>query len=232
MLGLALSAAAGNVAAQSGRPGMVGPLSGSRDFTGERGFLVAKGTTLPRGLGYVYALGLPLSVGAAYGVTDRLTLNGGTSFWTLADGVPSGYLSARYAVVRLPDLGVAVGALGVAITDGDATTTAGWPFLTATVGTDRVAVTGLAGVGSSTEVFESDFDGKALLQGLLEVVVAADFKLLVEGLYLGEGSDPIGALGFRWASARVAIEAGAVRVFEPAGSSVEILPWVGVAVRW
>lgn len=218
--------------AQGQGPGMVGPPSASRDFTGERGFLIAKGTTLRGGAGYVYVLGLPLSLGAAYGVTDRLTLNGGTSFWTLADGVPSGYLSARYAVIRHPALGVALGALGVAVTDGDATTTAGWPFVTVTAGADRVAATGLVGVGSSTEVFESDFDGKILLQGLLEAVVTSGLKVLVEGVYLGEGSDPVGALGLRWSGPRVAVEGGVVRVFEPPGASVEVLPWVGVSVRW
>jgi hypothetical protein len=55
---------------------------------------------------------------------------------------------------------------------------------------------------------------------------------VVEGLYLGADSDPAGAVGFRWFSSRMAIEAGAVYVFTSGvARGWALLPWLGLAVR-
>ncbi len=205
---------------------MVGRNGTPRDFMADRGFLIAKGTTLPRGRGYVAALAPTFTLGVAYGVTDRFTVQAGTSFWTLPSGYPSGYLSIRYRIIAVPGLDVAVGGLGVGVAgDGDLIT-GGWPYVTTTVGTDRVALSGLIGVGSSSRVFESDFDGHLLLQGLLEAVVAPHVKLLAETVYLGENSDPAGGIGMRYFTRRIAGELGLVYVFERGVP----LPWAGVAV--
>jgi hypothetical protein len=216
------------VLAMPARARAQGSLPTPRDPVSDRGFLIAKGNTLPKGSGYVDALGPTLTVGAAYGVTDRLTVQVGTSFWTIPDGIPSGFLSARYGVVRTPDVSVAVGALGAAIYADNAFTAAAWPYVTTTVGTDRVSVSGLVGVGSSTTVFESDFDGRILLQGLLEAAVARNVKVLVEALYLGKDSDPAGAAGVRWFPSRLAFEVGWIHVFQ-AGDDVTFIPWGGIS---
>ena len=45
---------------------MVGTSPPARDVALDRGFVIAKGTTLPRGHGYVSALAPTLTIGAAY----------------------------------------------------------------------------------------------------------------------------------------------------------------------
>lgn len=98
--------------------------------------------------------------------------------------------------------------------------------------TGRVAFSGLVGVGSSTEIFESDFSGKLLMEGLFQLAIGPDLGLVVEGLYLGADSDPAGAVGFRWFRSRMAIEAGAVYVFTSGvARGWALLPWLGLAVR-
>ena len=209
---------------------MVGRNEVSRDFMADRGFLIAKGTTLPQGRGYVAALAPTFTLGVAYGVTDRFTVQAGTSFWTLPSGYPSGYLSIRYRIIAVPGLDLAVGALGVGVAGDGELLTGGWPYVTTTVGTDRLALSGLIGVGSSSDVFESDFDGHLLLQGLLEAVVVPHVKILVEALYLGQNSDPAGGIGARYFTRRVAGEVGFIYVFESGGGDGIPLPWAGVSV--
>jgi len=197
----------------------------------DRGFLIAKGTTLPQGRGYVAALAPTLTVGAAYGITDRLTAQVGTTLWTISDA-PSFYGTARFGVVRSPTLNVAAGALGVVIIDNGETTAAAWPYLTTTVGTDRIAVTGLVGVGSSSSVFETSFTGKVLLQGALEVFVSRGLEVVAEGLYLGNNTDPVGAIGVRGFLGSLALEVGAIHAFEQGAPDTAVLPWAGVSVRF
>jgi hypothetical protein len=208
---------------------MVGGSSAGRDVALDRGFLVAKGTTLPQGHGYVAALAL--TVGAAYGISDRLTAQVGTTLWTISEA-PSLYGTARYGVVRSTGLSVAVGALGVVIIDNGGTAAGAWPYVTTTVGTDRIAVTGLVGVGSSSTVFETSFTGRLLLQGAVEVFVAPELEILVESLYLGKNTDPVGAIGLRAFLGRLAFELGAIHAFEPGEPDTAVLPWAGVSVRF
>jgi hypothetical protein len=210
---------------------MVGGPPAGRDVALDRGFLVAKGTTLPQGRGYVAALAPTFTVGVAYGITDRLTAQAGTTLWTISDA-PSFYGTARFGVVRSRTLNVAVGALGVVIIDHSETTAAAWPYLTTTVGTDRIAVTGLVGVGSSSSVFETSFTGKILLQGALEAFVSRGLEVVVEGLYLGKNTDPVGAIGMRGFLGPFALEAGAIHAFEPGEPDTALLPWAGVSVRF
>jgi hypothetical protein len=196
-----------------------------RDFLEDRGFLIAKATTLPKGTGYVAAL-MPGAVGVAYGLTDRLTAQGGAVPWTLLYGGFVGFASLRYGIVRSSPLHVSVGGFGIVAVDDDQTEAAGWPYLTATVGADAFSATGLIGVGSSTSVFESDFNGKILLQFEGEARVLPDLKVIIETLYLGEDSETLGGAGVRFFGSRGAVEAGVAIVLS---GSEGVLPWAAIA---
>jgi len=200
----------------------------SRDFTLDRGFLIAKGTTLPRGTGYVIAM-VPGTFGIGYGVTDRVTLQAGAVPWTLLDGVVVAYSSLRYRLAGVGALQVAVGGFGIIISEDDETEAAGWPYLAATLGHADYSVSGLIGVGSSTSVFESDFDGAVILQAEAEARVLRDVKVIIETLYLGEGSDPVFGAGLRLFGNRGMVEAGAAWVF---GGTDGALPWAAIAYRF
>lgn len=226
-----LAGGVGPLGGQTTQSIMVGTPPAGRDVALDRGFLIAKGTTLPQGRGYVDALAPTLTVGVAYGVTDRLTAQAGTTLWTIADA-PSLYGSARYGVIKSKSVNVALGALGVVIVDENETSAGGWPYVTTTVEAGRVSVTGLLGVGSSTEVFESSFTGQLLLQGGLEVFMSSALEVVVEALYLGEGTDPVAAIGMRGFAGPFALEAGLVHAFEVDAPDNAALPWAGVSWRF
>jgi hypothetical protein len=199
-----------------------------RDFSQDRGFLIAKATTLPRGEGYVIAM-VPGTLGIGYGVTDRVTLNAGAVPWLLLDGALVAFSSLRYGMAALGPVHLAVGGFGLIASDDDAVEVAGWPYLTATVGSGDYSVSGLIGVGSSTTVFESDFDGAVILQAEGEARVLRNVKVIVEALSLGQGSDPIFGAGLRLWGDRGMFEAGAAWVF---GATEAALPWAAIAWRF
>jgi hypothetical protein len=226
-----LTGGTGPLWGQTAHPIMVDSPPPGRDVALDRGFLIAKGTTLPRGHGYAAALAPTLSVGVAYGITDRLSAQGGTTLWTIGEA-PSLYGTARFGVVRSRNLNVAVGGLGVVVIEDGGTTAAGWPYVTTTVGSDRVMLTGLIGVGSSSSVFETSFTGKLLLQGALEAFVSRGIEVVVETLYLGASTDPAGACGARGFAGPFAFELGVIHVFEPGEADTPLLPWGGVSLRF
>jgi hypothetical protein len=199
-----------------------------RDFSQDRGFLIAKATTLPRGEGYVIAM-VPGAVGIGYGLTDRVTLNAGAVPWLLLDGAIVAYSSLRYRLAGVGPLQVAAGGFGIIVSADDDVETAGWPYVTATLGAEAYSLTGLIGVGSSTTVFESDFDGAVILQAEGEARVLRNVKVIVEALSLGQGSDPIFGAGLRLWGDRGMFEAGAAWVF---GATEGALPWAAIAWRF
>jgi hypothetical protein len=202
------------------------PTAAALDFTYDRGFLIAKGMTLHRGEAYVAGL-MPGSIGWAYGLSDRITVQVGTVPWTLAAAYFVGFASARYAVVRASPAHVAIGGFGAAALGPGKSTVAMWPYVTGTLGSRRVSVSALFGVGSSTRIFEGDFDGNILLQASAETQVAPRFKLVAETLYLGRGSEPLVALGTRFLGAQYVFEVGVARTVDDPG---QYLPWCAVAV--
>ena len=199
-----------------------------RDFSRDRGFLVAKGTMLSQGEGYVSAL-IPGTIGVTYGLTDRITVQGGTVWWTLFYDAFAGIASARLGVLQLPELQVAVGGFGLVVFDDRDAEAAGWPFITATAGTSRLNVTGLVGVGSSTGIIDEDFNGSALVQGGAELMVVPGVKLLAEGVWLGRDSDAVVGGGIRLFSSRVLLEVG---VGVEASRGDYVLPWAALAYHW
>lgn len=201
---------------------------GISDFSRDRGFLIAKGTLLTQGEGYVAAL-VPGTIGAVYGLTSRMTVQGGTVPWTLAYGALAVFASARYGVLQLPAMQVAVGGFGLALFGEDETDVAGWPFLAATVGGGRAAVSALVGVGSSSQILDDDFDGSVLLQGMAEVLVARGLKLIAEGAWLGRDSDALVGGGLRLFGPRVLIEGG---FGVEADDASYVVPWAAIAFRW
>ena len=53
-------------------------------------------------------------------------------------------------------------------------------------------------------------------------------KVIVEILYLGDGSDPVGGTGLRFFGVRHLFELGILRAF---GGTDQFLPWVALAFR-
>jgi hypothetical protein len=210
---------------------MVGSSPPAGDGARERGVVIAKGTTLPRGHGYVAALAPTLTIGVAYGITDRLTAQVGTTLWTIAEA-PSLYGTARYGVVQSTAVNVAVGVFGATIFNGNEADAGVWPYLAMTVGSGPVSLTGLLGVGSSTRVFDSDFNGSVLLQGALEVSLMPALEVVAETLYLGRNTNPAGAVGLRGFVGMMAFEGGLIHVFEPGEPDTALVPWGGVSLRF
>jgi hypothetical protein len=196
-----------------------------RDIADDRGFLIAKATTLPRGSGYVTAL-MPGALGVAYGLSDRLTGQLGTVPWTLFNGLVLGFASLRYRLLRSSFAHISVGGFGITGFDQHEYEAAGWPYVATTVGTARYSVSALVGVGSSTSIFESDFDGQMLVQFEGEARVDRTLKVIAETLYLGEGSETLGAVGVRFLGDRVAGDVGVGFVLS-GGSG--FFPWVALA---
>jgi hypothetical protein len=146
--------------------------------------------------------------------------------WTLLYGEFVGFASLRYGIVRTSPLHLAVGGFGVVASDDGVTDVAAWPYVTTTVGSDAFSGTGLIGVGSSTSVFESDFNGKILLQFEGEARLLPDLKVIIETLYLGEDSETLGGAGVRFFGSRGAVEAGLAVVLS---GSDGLLPWAALA---
>jgi len=196
------------------------------DPTPDRGFLVAKGTTLSQGRGYVAAV-MPGALDVAYGVSDRFTVMGGTVPWTVFQGPFIGFGSLRYGVVQSEWVDLAIGAFGAMVAEHDEFDAAVWPFVSTTVGSPTLSVTGLVGAGSNTSIIDGDLNNHLLLQGEAEWQVASQVKVIAEALYLGEGYDPIGGAGLRFWARPGMIELGVAREFTGSGSSW--LPWVALA---
>jgi hypothetical protein len=190
------------------------PLAGQSGSTGsradpvaDRGFLIAKATPVPAGRGHVTAF-WPGFVIFGYGASDRVTLVGGTLPWLALNGPGLFFGSVRASLVSSRHAGVAIGASGLFVLEEGGVAAGGWPFAVGTVGFPRGSLTALLGVGTGATVLGDCLAGSVLLQGMGEFSLARGMKLIAEALYLGDGTEPIGAVGVRLWGSRGAFEIG------------------------
>lgn len=193
-----------------------------RDVTADRGFFVATGRSLGHGHGNA-SLSYFWTPAVSIGAFDRITLTGGTPLWT---GPSVGFASLKVQVVEHAWTAWSIGAFGLLGSGVEGV----WPYVTGTVGTDRLSVTVLSGVGAgSIDVFETDLEGDVLIQGALIARVHDHVKVIVEGLQIFSEGEPAVLLGARLFGHRFAVDVAGVVAWEDTG---QVLPWVSVAYGW
>lgn len=192
-----------------------------RDVTADRGFFVATGRSLGHGHGNA-SLSYFWTPAASVGLLDRITVTAGTPLWT---GPSIGFASVKAQVLDRPWTAWSVGAFGLLGSGVEGV----WPYVTGTVGTDRLAVTVLSGVGAgSVDVFETDLAGDVLIQGALIARVYDHVKVILEGLQIFAEGEPAVLLGTRLFGHRFAVDLAGVIAWEDG----QVLPWVSVAYGW
>jgi hypothetical protein len=162
-----------------------------------------------------------------HGASERVTLTGGTLPWLLPSGTGLFVGSARATILASPYAALALGASGLFVFEEGGVDAGGWPFVTGTLGTPAGSLTALCGVGTGTRILGDRLAGSVLLQAMGEVAVARGVKLIAETLYLGNGWEPIAAVGFRFWGSRGAFEIGWALTLE-AGERFHH-PWAAIS---
>ena len=176
------------------------------DPNGTRLFVGPTGRTLAKGQGYVgdFELFFPI---AAYGVTDRFTLAGGTVVAPGASGQAFAVVP-KLAVVQTPQASVSVGAAAFFITEQLDEGSAGFAFASGTFGSSDNSITLGAMVPFVVRGGENDFGHTALVQVGAEARLGAHSKFITENYILpGEGGVLSG--GVRVFGGRLSVDVGA-----------------------
>jgi hypothetical protein len=175
------------------------------DPNGTRLFVGPTGRTLPAGQGYIgdFELFFPI---AAYGITDRFTLAGGTIV------VPEYTAQAfavvpKFAVVRTPQASVSVGAAAFFATDQLDEGSAGFVFAAGTFGSSDNSITLGAMVPFVVSGGTSDFGHTAIVQIGAEARIGAHAKFITENYFL-PGSGGLLSGGVRVFGERLSVDAG------------------------
>jgi hypothetical protein len=143
-------------------------------------FFSPSGRTLAHGEGFagVHELIAPF---VGYGVTDRLTVSGGSPFYlAFAGETPPIYFSPKLAVVADPGVAVSVGAEAVYLPDDSDDDLYGVVYGAATLGTPDNALTGSLGWG----YVGSDFSSKPVVMLGGETRVSSSIKLMTENIFV------------------------------------------------
>jgi hypothetical protein len=142
---------------------------------------------------------------ASYGVTDRLSISGGTPIIPEAIG-EVGYIAPKLQVVRSPRTMVSVGALAAFGTDDFAT--AGLVYGVGTFGGDDRSVTVAAAVPFITEGDEGDIGEDPLIMLGGEMRTSRRIKLLTENYFLAGEDGAVLSGGFRIIGDRLTADFG------------------------
>lgn len=171
-----------------------------------RMFFSPSGRTLERGEGYfgVYELFIPF---VAYGLTDRITIAGGSPFYLAFanDVTPPLYIAPKVRVLEAPKFEGSLGALAVVVPEDDETYSLGIVYGVGTFGSRDNAVT--AGIGWG--YVEDEVSSKPVLLLGGERRVGRYLKLMTENLFV-PGTDGGGLLysaGVRFFAGRLSADA-------------------------
>jgi hypothetical protein len=193
------------------------------DANTTRLFFGPTGRTLDSGEGYVglYQVVLPF---VQFGVSDRVTLGGGTPlFFGSGSGHPF-WFTPKVAIVRGPRVNVAAGALHFLNLDDDGH--AGIAYGVATVGSPGASVT--AGAGWAYSRFDDDSGNAAIVMIGAERRIAPRLKLMTENYVHQDGG--LVCVGVRFLGDRLSADLG---LAGPVGAdSVFLFPMVNFVWRF
>jgi len=170
------------------------------------------GRALGAGQGYVsaYFLFFPM---IAYGVTDRLTIAGGTPVIPGALGEVF-YLAPKFTVSQRERSAIAIGALGLAFPDAFDEGTLGIAYGVGTWGTRDRAITAGAGWGFQWGGGESSLSNSPVLVLGVETRISRRVKFLSENWILTEGAGGFTLLSgaFRFIGDRLSTDFGLIGI--------------------
>jgi hypothetical protein len=188
-------------------------------------FFGPTGRALPRGDGYL-SMFMVLMPMVAVGVTDRITLAGGTPLLFGPEGPQVMWLAPKVEVVRTPTVRGSAGVL--ALFGRGESGSIGVLYGVATVGaTTDQALTAGAGWGYSTE--DGIYSMPALMGGM-ETRVSRRIKLISENYLIPDEGVGLISLGTRFIGDRLAADLG---VATPLGSGeFFVFPLVNFVYNW
>ncbi len=171
------------------------------DVNTTRLFFGPTGRTLDRGEGYVgvYQVLLPF---VQFGVSDRVTLGGGTPLFFGSDSGRPFWITPKVALVRGPRVNVAAGALHFVNLDDDGHT--GIAYGVATVGSPDASVT--AGAGWAYSRFDDNSGNVAIVMVGAERRLGPRLKLMTENYVHQEGG--LVCVGVRLLGDRLSADVG------------------------
>lgn len=195
-LAVALAVLALLAPAQAARAQAVEP-----DANTTRMFFGPTGRTLDAGQGYLglYQVLLPF---VQFGVTDRLTLGGGTPLFFGSDSGHPFWFTPKVAIVRGPRVNVAAGALHFLNLDDDGH--AGIAYGVATVGSPDASVT--AGAGWAYSRFDDDSGNAGIVMIGAERRVGPRLKVMTENYVHQDGG--LVCVGVRFLGDRLSADLG------------------------
>jgi hypothetical protein len=177
------------------------------DANRTRLFFSPTGRAAHQGTGYfgVYELFIPF---VAYGLTDRVTIAGGSPFYfaLLGDITPPVYIAPKVNFLSTPELDASIGALALYLPDDDADRLYGIVFGIATYGSPDHAITGGLGWGyAGTEIARRP---AALLGG--ETRISRSIKIISENVFVPGEDGLVFSGGVRFLGERLSADAGLV----------------------
>lgn len=208
---------------------LLSPVSAARaqgtasDVNTTRLFFGPTGRTLEAGEGYVgiYQVVLPF---VQVGVTDRVTLGGGTPLFFGSDSGHPFWFTPKVAIVRGPRVNVAAGVLHFLNLDDDGR--AGIAYGVATVGSPDASVT--AGAGWAYSRFDDDSGNAAIVMIGAERRIAPRLKLMTENYVHQDGG--LVCVGVRFFGDRLSADLG---LAGPVGAGdVFVFPMVNFVWRF
>jgi hypothetical protein len=164
------------------------------------------GRSLTRGEGYVSAFWVVFPF-AAYGVTDRFTIAGGTPILPMVIGRII-YLAPKYRVFSQPGLDVAVGAISLFLTEKAASGTAGIGYTVGTYGSSDRSVTAGAGWAYAVGEGESWASNRPAVMLGGDTRIGRTVKLVTENFVVPGESGTLLSGGVRLFGERIAVDLG------------------------
>jgi hypothetical protein len=164
------------------------------------------GRSLTQGEGYVSAFWVAFPF-VAYGVTDRLTVAGGTPVIPGLIGRVI-YVAPKFRVFSRPDLDIAVGTISVLVTEEASSGTAGIGYAVGTFGSSDRSVT--AGAGWAYAVGEGDrwaSNRPAIMVGG-DTRISRTIKLVTENFVVPGENGTLLSGGVRFFGERIAVDLG------------------------
>ncbi len=178
---------------------------------------------LPKGEGYIssFMLFFPF---AAYGVTDKFTIAGGTPIIPEAIGKML-YFAPKYTVLQRPKADYAIGMLGFVVPESIEGGSAGIVYGVGTWGTPDRAITAGAGWGYFTDWSDADLSSNPVIVLGGEQRISRRVKLVTENWLPVTASSVFATAGVRFIGERITADLG-IGGFGEAGCCLPLVNFV------
>lgn len=196
------------------------------DPNATRLFFSSTARPLAKGEGYVssYFLFFPM---VAYGVTDRITLAGGTPILPGLLG-ELWYFAPKVTLMSRENLAVAVGALGFWFPEATDGASVGIAYAASTLGSSDRALTVGAGWGYFSDKGDTEFSSRPVFMVGGETRASASVKFISENWLAFDGGDVNGIVsgGVRFIGARLSADLGLGTAIGSGGCCIPMVNFV------